>query len=385
MAAATHLVGQFLGHYRILEQIGSGGMGVVYRAHDEQLERDVAVKVLPAGTLADEAARRRFRKEALALAKLNHPNIATIHNFDIQQGVDFLVMEYIAGVTLSEKLSSGPLGEKQAAELGGQLAEGLAAAHEHGVVHCDLKPGNLRVTVEGGLKILDFGLAKLPRPVTGTAVTDSVSRTEGIVGTLPYMAPEQFLGEVIDSRTDIHAAGALLYEMSTGKRPFAEVERSQLIAAILRRPPLPPTDLNPRISVEMARIIEKCLEKDPKNRSQSAQELVVDLRRLCQPQSTRVKAASKRPLRTVRLTAAGLLVAVALISAFWGWQHHSIIQPPRTGKIMLAVLPFENHSGDPAQDYFGEGLTEEMVTRMQTRRLHRLDRSCEWITFCRAA
>jgi serine/threonine protein kinase len=210
MAAPSQLVGHVLGHYRILEQVGAGGMGVVYRAHDGQLDRDVAVKVLPVGTLADDAARKRFRKEALALAKLNHPNIATIHDFDTQGGVDFLVMEYITGVPLSEKLSSGPLPEKQVARLGLQLAEGLTAAHERGVVHCDLKPGNLRLTQEGGLKILDFGLAKLRRPVSGTAVTESISEMGGMVGTLPYMAPEQLLGEEIDSRTDIHAVGGAI-------------------------------------------------------------------------------------------------------------------------------------------------------------------------------
>jgi serine/threonine-protein kinase len=160
------LAGQTLSHYRIMEKIGAGGMGEVFRAHDQHLDRDVAIKVLPPGTLGDESARKRFRKEALALSKLNHPNIATIHDFDTQPGVDFLVMEYIPGITVSEKLAAGPLPEKELVALGTQLAEGLSAAHEHGVVHRDLKPGNLRVTADGRLKILDFGLAKLWVPVT---------------------------------------------------------------------------------------------------------------------------------------------------------------------------------------------------------------------------
>src|ERR1700747_419748 len=159
-------VGQALGHYRIVEKIGAGGMGEVYRAHDQHLDRDVAIKVLPSGTLTDESARKHFHKEALTLSKLNYPSIATIYDFDTQRGVDFLVMEYIPGITLSEKVAARPLSEKEVLRLGVQLAEGLSAAHDQGVVHRDLKPGNLRVTSDGRLKILDFGLAKLRLPVT---------------------------------------------------------------------------------------------------------------------------------------------------------------------------------------------------------------------------
>src|SRR5246127_2465554 len=210
-------VGLELGHYRIVEKIGAGGMGEVYRARDAHLARDIAIKVLPSGTLTNPSARKLFHKEALALAKLNHPNIATIHDFNTQRGVDFLVMEYIVGVTLSEKLSSGPLPEKQVARLGLQLAEGLTAAHQHGIVHRDLKPGNLRLKPDGVLQILDFGLAKLRYSATQPAVTASISQAEGIVGTLPYMAHEQLLDGEIHARTDIYALGALLYEMATGK------------------------------------------------------------------------------------------------------------------------------------------------------------------------
>jgi serine/threonine protein kinase len=159
--ATPHTAGQTLGHYRVIEKIGAGGMGEVYRARDEHLARDVAIKVLPPGTLTDESARKHFHKEALILSQLNHPNVATIYDFDTQQGVDFLVMEYISGITLSERVAPGPLGEKEAIRLGVQLAEGLAAAHAQGVIHRDLKPGNLRVTADGRVKILDFGPAKL--------------------------------------------------------------------------------------------------------------------------------------------------------------------------------------------------------------------------------
>ncbi len=177
MSVPVPNIGQVLGHYRLLELIGAGGMGVVYRAHDEQLNRDVALKVLPAGTLADDAARSRFRKEALALAKLNHPNVATVHEFGSQNGIDFLVTEYIAGITLDAKLTSGALPQAQVISFGIQLAQGLAAAHDQGVIHRDLKPGNLRLTPDGRLKILDFGLARLVEPEGGIAITASLTRS----------------------------------------------------------------------------------------------------------------------------------------------------------------------------------------------------------------
>lgn len=197
------MIGQTLGHYRVLEQIGAGGMGVVYRAHDERLDRDVALKVLPPGTLADEAARKRFRKEALTLSKLNHPNIETVFDFDTQDGVDFLVMELIPGIMLDQKLAAGPLPEKDGLRLGQQLAEGLAAAHEQRIIHRDLKPGNLRLTPDGRLKILDFGLARLVHRAGEADLTASVTETQAVTGTLPYMAPEQLRGEPTDARSDI--------------------------------------------------------------------------------------------------------------------------------------------------------------------------------------
>jgi len=300
------MIGQAISHYRIIEKIGAGGMGEVYRARDEHLDRDVAIKVLPPGTLGDESARKRFHKEALALSKLNHPNIATIHDFDTEQGVDFLVMEYIPGITLSDRLANRPLPEKEIINLGTQLAEGLSAAHERGVVHRDLKPGNLRLTDDGRLKILDFGLAKLRLPVTPSAATESMSETQGVAGTLLYMAPEQILGGEIDARTDIHAAGEVLYEMATGQQPFAQVERSQLIGAVLHKSPRPPTTLNPKLSPELQRTIGKCLEKEPENRYQSAKELAVDLRRL----QTSALSAMSPAWRTTRWWSAKPLLFV---------------------------------------------------------------------------
>jgi TolB-like protein/Tfp pilus assembly protein PilF/predicted Ser/Thr protein kinase len=363
------LVGLELGHYRIVEKIGAGGMGEVYRARDEHLTRDVAIKVLPPGTLIDESARKHFRKEALILSQLNHPNVATIHDFDTQQGVDFLVMEYISGLTLSEKVAAAPLPEKEVLRLGVQLAEGLAAAHDHGVVHRDLKPGNLRVTSDGWLKILDFGLAKLRRPVTASAATESLSETQAIAGTLPYMAPEQLLGGEVDARTDIHAAGSVLYEMATGRRPFAEVERSQLIGAILRQAPAPPRQLNPQVSAELERIIGKCLEKELENRYQSAKELAVDLRRLVAPSTVTaswrgVEKPWSRAGRTVLLGLTGLLAVSAVLLGLNvnGWRERLFGKEAGVRIHSLAVLPLANLSGDPEQEYFADGMTEEVIT-----------------------
>src|SRR5438874_7999970 len=211
-----------LGRYRIAEQIGAGGMGVVYRARDQRLDRDVAVKVLPPGSLMDQASRSRFRKEALALSRLTHPNIAVVHDFDTRDDTDFLVMELVPGITLEEKLVAGPLDESEALNLVMQLVEGLAAAHERGVIHCDIKPSNLRVTPDGRLKILDFGLAKLLKHGDAASMTASITQNYGVTGTLAYMSPEQLRGNPLDERTDIYAAGCVLYEIATGQRLFPE-------------------------------------------------------------------------------------------------------------------------------------------------------------------
>ena len=217
------MIGQMLSHYRIVEKLGAGGMGEVYKAHDERLDRDVAVKVLPSGTLADENARKRFRKEALALSKLNHPNIATVFDFDTQEGVDFIVMELVEGASLAETLKTGALAEKEISELGAQIADALEEAHERGIIHRDLKPGNIAVTPKGRVKVLDFGLARMLRPVVSDeATTEALTEGLAVVGTLPYMSPEELRGERGDHRSDLYSLGVVLYEMATGRRPFEE-------------------------------------------------------------------------------------------------------------------------------------------------------------------
>jgi len=362
------MIGQTLSHYRILEKIGAGGMGVVYRAHDERLDRDVALKVLPPGTLADEAARKCFRKEALTLSRLNHPNIETVHDFDTQDGVDLLVMEHIAGVTLDKKLAGGALPEKDISRLGVQLAEGLAAAHQQGIVHLDLKPSNLLVTGDGRLKILDFGIAKLLHPISEAVATASLTEAQPVAGTLPYMAPEQLRGEKIDPRSDIWSAGAVLYEMAAGRRPFREQVTAKLIDAILHQAPVPPRSVNARVSAELERIILKCLEKDPEDRYQSARELSVDLRRLGAPASA--PAISRQSVLAQRWPLAASVAAIALLAVLvlgfnlGGWRSRAL-RGAGVGRIeSLAVLPLQNLSGDPAQEYFADGMTEELTAEV---------------------
>jgi len=220
--------GRTLSHYRVLEEVGAGGMGVVYRARDERLERDVALKVLPRGSLSEEGARRRFRKEALTLSRLNHPHIATIYDFDSREGVDFLVMEYISGQTLTERLAGGPLPEKEIAALGTQIASALEEAHSQQVLHCDLKPGNIMVTSRGQAKVLDFGLAKLLPQAEESSRAETTSELHVAAGTLPYMSPEQLRDESPDVRSDVYSAGA----SSAGRKNEAQ----RLLGHAIRHP-----------------------------------------------------------------------------------------------------------------------------------------------------
>jgi len=361
------LVGSELGHYCIIEKIGAGGMGEVYRASDEHLDRNVAIKVLPPKTFCNDSARKYFRKEALALSKLNHPNIATIHDFDTQQGIDFLVMEYVPGVSLSERIANHALPEKEFTRLGLQLAEGLAAAHEQGVIHRDLKPNNLRLTPDGRLKILDFGLAKLAQPATPEAETDSETRTGA--GTLPYMSPEQLQGETVDARSDIWAAGTVLYEMATGQTAFHKKTATATADAILHKPVDPPGRLAHELSPQLEDIILKCLEKEAENRYQSAKELAVDLRRLgARSAAASVRAAEPQPLRRLARAAiagmATLFTVAAVLVAFnaGGWRDRLLGHDGQPQINSLAVLPLANLSRDPEQDYFADGMTEALIT-----------------------
>jgi eukaryotic-like serine/threonine-protein kinase len=355
-----------LSHYTVEEKIGAGGMGVVYRAHDEQLERDVAIKILPAGSLADEGARKRFRKEALSLAKLNHPNIATVYEFGTENETDFLVTEYIAGATLDNKLSSGPLPADDVVRLGIQLTDGLSAAHERGIVHRDVKPANLRLTSDGRLKILDFGLAQLMSHASDLTVTTLETVSHEVTGTLPYMAPEQLQGEKADASSDIWSAGAVIYEMATGKRPFPQTNPSLLIKAILNDSPELPSKVNPEIPEKLDRIILKALAKDPKVRYQSARELGRDLGNPPTAQSLTARARwSRKKTGTVAGIAAVIVVSIAA-ATFLVSRHKDIplLSPARTHHRTVAVLGFKNLSGDTTKSWLSTALSEMLNTEL---------------------
>jgi serine/threonine-protein kinase len=365
------MIGQMLGHYRILEKIGAGGMGEVYRARDERLGREVAVKVLPPNLVPDESVRKRLRKEAQALSKLNHPNIETLFELGSKDDAEFLVVEYVQGVTLGARLAQGPLPEREIARLGAQLANGLAAAHSQGVVHCDLKPNNLRITPEGRLKILDFGIARSLRVTRETSkydvTTDSASGDQALVGTLPYMAPEQLRSEPTDARSDLYSAGAVLYEMATGQRAFRDGVAPRLTDAILHQPAVPPRAVNARVSLELERIILKCLQKEPENRYQSAAELEVDLRQLATLDMPRSGMSVRRLPIWRRHPGFATALAVALSAILVGlsvgkWRE---LRAARNGpgRIQsLAVLPLQNLSGDPQKEYFADGMTDLLIT-----------------------
>ena len=337
MTVSAPTVGQVLGHYRIVEQIGAGGMGVVFRARDEQLDRDVALKILPNLSLLSEPARRQFRREALSLAKITDPCVAMAFDFGHDNGIDYLVTEFVPGLTLEGKL-----------------------AHREGVIHRDLKPSNVKVTPEGRLKILDFGLAYLLKAETEMAATAPLTDTFSDAGTVPYMAPEQIKGQKPDARADVWSAGAVLYEMSTGKRPFGDLVGTQLIAAIIEQTPVPPRDVNPKISDGLERVIFRALQKDPKERYQSAGDLRIDLANL----ATGTMPIHPRPAPSVKWGRWVLaLVAIALIGAGIWWKLHPSGPSAPEGR-MMAVLPFESVANDPPTNALGLGLTQTVTAKL---------------------
>jgi eukaryotic-like serine/threonine-protein kinase len=372
------MIGQTLGHYRIVESIGAGGMGAVYRAHDDHLDRDVAVKVLAISALTDKAARDRFRKEALALSKLSHPNIATVFDFDTEHDVDFLAMELILGVTLSSRLAAGLLDEAEALKLGMQLADGLAAAHARGVLHRDLKPGNLIVTPEGHLKILDFGLATLLKPIGEAELTRTSTETPGYSGTLPYMAPEQLCGEPADARSDIFAAGTVLYEMATGRRPFPQSQGAELIGAILHQTPAPPSTHNRLIGPAFDGVVMKALEKAPVQRYQTARELLAALEAAggLTREAVRARRAISPRLRRVLASLAAIIVIAGVIFGLNVGRLRdrlrraspagslSILPGPIKTRRSVAVLSFKNLSGRPDELWLSTALAEMLTMEL---------------------
>jgi len=274
------LIGRTLGRYRIVERLGEGGMGTVYRAWDERLERDVALKVIAPRILARVDARRRLREEARLLSQLDHPGIATVHDFDTQDDLDFLVMELVRGETLAERVARGPLAEPEVVELAIQVAEALEAAHERGVIHRDLKPQNVMVTARGRVKVLDFGLATCCLEDQGLLDSQSLTRELSPLGTVPYSAPEQLLGRPVDERTDVFSLGALLHELLAGRPPFRGAALAALTDAILHEPPPPLAFERPGVSADLEGIVRRCLEKRAEDRYANACALLDDLRRV---------------------------------------------------------------------------------------------------------
>ena len=367
------MIGLTLGRYNILEKIGEGGMGVVYRAHDEQLDRDAAIKILRAGLLLDEAGRKRFRKEALVLAKLNHPNIATIYEFASQDGVDFLAMEYVAGQNLAVRIHHRALPEKEVAELGPQIAAALEEAHEHSVIHRDLKPGNIIVTPKGQVKILDFGLAELAQTEQDASTVDVMTTTAELSGTLPYMSPEQLSGQPADARSDIYATGVALYEMATGTRPFQQKMISVLIAEILHGAPTPPGRLRQDISNAARRNHSQMpgegseqslpIREGIKRRSAAAG-IARDGESATAKDFARILELGRRdwcPARPLRRSPLPRCCSASM----WAGCEPGLLNRGGSGAIRsLAVLPLTNLSADPQQAYFADGITEELINAL---------------------
>ncbi len=378
-----NMSGRTLSHFLVKEEIDTGGMGTVYRARDEHLQRDVALKILKPGRLGDASAHRRFKREALSLASVNHPNIAGVIDFDTQDGIDFLVMEYIPGITLTDKLSEGRLPEKEILRLGMQLAEGLAAAHAQGVVHHDLKPGNLKVTPDGTLKILDFGLATLKRARGPQETTANLGDSVSAWGTLPYMSPEQVLGEKVDHRSDIYAVGTILYELSTCRLPYRATSVATLLNMIANKVPDPPRQIRPDLSPRLEDVILKCLEKDPENRYQSARELLIDLRRQSMPSAPILSPEIKpdrladlmRTFRTMTgnsrlLRIIPVLILLVVVAAPPAWLYRNEIRhwlglTVRLPKQKnLAVLPFRVIPDNADSNLMAAGLHETLTAQL---------------------
>ncbi len=364
------MIGSTLGHFRITEKLGEGGMGEVYLATDTRLDRKVALKVLPEEVAGNRDRRSRFEDEARAASAINHPNITAIYDVGEADGVHYIVMEHIDGDDLSARMASGSLDEGEIVRIGRKVAEALAEAHAVGITHRDIKPANIMLTSGGQVKVLDFGLAKLrPNeldPLDEAAPTQTITQPGLVMGTVRYMSPEQALGKSLDARSDLFSLGIVLYELAAGQTPFVGETSAETITKISRDEPEPLRSLNKEISAELERIVRKCLEKDPDRRFQSARELAVDLRNLVRDgesgSTETVAAQSSKPRLRVGLVAAA---AVAMVALVFGAASY-IKRGPSTGPTVrsIAVLPFENGTGDEEIDYLCDGLTEGLINSL---------------------
>ncbi len=357
----THVVlikGTMVSHYRIIEKIGAGGMGDVYLAEDTELDRKVALKFLPPHLCQDEDCRKRFKREAQAVAKLNHPNIVTIHEVAEHSGRPFFAMELVEGQSLSELARGKELGVDRIIELAIQICDGLSAAHDKKVFHRDIKPSNIVIDAYGRPKILDFGLAAIQGG-------EHLTKTGSTLGTVRYMSPEHIQGQGVDHRSDLFSLGVVLYELISGRTPFEKDNDAATLKAITLENPEPLARYKSDIPDELQRTVSKLLEKDPTLRYQHADGALSDLKRLITPtQSSIIIAPTKKNSWPFAIT--GLVIVAALVVGgikFWPADNSAQMNPATQERKMLAVLPFEN-LGDPEDEYFADGITDEITSRL---------------------
>lgn len=379
------MIGQHISHYRILGKLGGGGMGVVYEAEDLKLGRHVALKFIPENLAGDPKSLERFSREARAASQLNHPNICTIHGIEDNGGHPFIVMEKLEGESLKQQIGGRPMPVEKILDIGVQVADALVASHIKGIVHRDIKPANIFITPAGQVKVLDFGLAKLVHhPGADEEAADQSLTAVGVIpGTAVYMSPEQARSETVDARTDLFSLGVVLYEMSTGKKPFTGANSLLTLDAVLHAKPTPPRDLNPKIPVELEGIVGKALEKERSKRYQSAAEIRSDLALLKKeaesgtiktPSATaRLRVASRTFGRNSRLltlafmaTAALLVTVLAAVGAWW-FKHREVMSAEQQHAI--AVLPLQNMNGDPTIDYLRFALANELTSVLTYSRI----------------